>query len=152
MLLDLLNVQTVQVVEGTDMDWQQAIKLAAEPLLSNKTIEKEYVSEMLNVVKSEGPYINIGPKIALAHSRPAGNVHKIGLSILKTNHSINLVNNDHPVNLWFVLAAVDNNSHLAVIKELMELLTDETAVADMLNATNESEILKIIAHEQELQK
>ncbi|MCB5220150.1 PTS sugar transporter subunit IIA [Lactiplantibacillus pentosus] len=152
MLLDLLNVQTVQVVEGTDMDWQQAIKLAAEPLLSNKTIEKEYVSEMLNVVKSEGPYINIGPKIALAHSRPAGNVHKIGLSILKTNHSINLVNNDHPVNLWFVLAAVDNNSHLAVIKELMELLTDETAVADMLNATNKSEILKIIAHEQELQK
>ncbi|MBU7496045.1 PTS mannitol transporter subunit IIA [Lactiplantibacillus pentosus] len=152
MLLDLLNVQTVQVVEGTDMDWQQAIKLAAEPLLSNKTIEKEYVSEMLNVVKSEGPYINIGPKIALAHSRPAGNVHKIGLSILKTNHSINLVNNDHPVNLWFVLAAVDNNSHLAVIKELMELLTDKTAVADMLNATNESEILKIIAHEQELQK
>lgn len=152
MLLDLLNVQTVQVVEGTDMDWQQAIKLAAEPLLSNKTIEKEYVSEMLNVVKSEGPYINIGPKIALAHSRPAGNVHKIGLSILKTNHSINLVNNDHPVNLWFVLAAVDNNSHLAVIKELMELLADETAVADMLNATNESEILKIIAHEQELQK
>lgn len=152
MLLDLLNVQTVQVVEGTDMDWQQAIKVAAEPLLSNKTIETEYVSEMLNVVKSEGPYINIGPKIALAHSRPAGNVHKIGLSILKTNHSINLVNNDHPVNLWFVLAAVDNNSHLAVIKELMELLTDETAVADMLNATNKSEILKIIAHEQELQK
>lgn len=152
MFLDLLNVQTVQVVEGTDMDWQQAIKLAAEPLLSNKTIEKGYVSEMLNVVKSEGPYINIGSKIALAHSRPAGNVHKIGLSILKTNHSINLVNNDHPVNLWFVLAAVDNNSHLAVIKELMELLTDKTAVADMLNATNESEILKIIAHEQELQK
>lgn len=152
MLLDLLNVQTVQVVEGTDMDWQQAIKLAAEPLLSNKTIEKGYVSEILNVVKSEGPYINIGPKIALAHSRPTGNVHKIGLSILKTNHSINLVNNDHPVNLWFVLAAVDNNSHLAVIKELMELLTDKTAVADMLNATNESEILKIIAHEQELQK
>ncbi len=152
MLLDLLNEQTVQVSEGTDMNWQQAIEFAAKPLINNKTIENEYITEMLNVVESEGPYINIGPQIALAHSRPAGNVHKIGLSILKTNRSISLVNDEHPINLWFVLAAVDNNSHLAVIKELMELLTDEAAVTAMLNATSESKILEIIAHEQELQK
>ncbi|MED7634030.1 UNVERIFIED_CONTAM: PTS sugar transporter subunit IIA, partial [Lactobacillus paragasseri] len=59
---------------------------------------------------------------------------------------------EHPINLWFVLAAVDNNSHLAVIKELMELLTDESAVTAMLNATSEVDILEVIAHEQELQK
>ncbi|AYC72468.1 MULTISPECIES: PTS sugar transporter subunit IIA [Lactiplantibacillus] len=152
MLLDLLNEQTVQVSAGTDMNWQQAIEFAAKPLINNKTIESEYITEMINVVESEGPYINIGPQIALAHSRPAGNVHKIGLSILKTNHSISLVNDERPINLWFVLAAVDNNSHLAVIKELMELLTDEAAVTAMLNATSQSEILEVIAHEQELQK
>ena len=152
MLLDLLNKKTVQVSEGIGLDWKQAIELAAEPLINNKTIEDGYIKEMLNVVESEGPYINIGPQIALAHSRPAGNVHEIGLSILKTNHSISLVNDEHPLNLWFVLAAVDNNSHLAVIKELMELLTDESAVTAMLNATSEVDILEVIAHEQELQK
>jgi PTS system ascorbate-specific IIA component len=34
----------------------------------------------------------------------------------------------------------------------MELLTDESAVTAMLNATSEVDILEVIAHEQELQK
>ncbi|WP_047998561.1 PTS sugar transporter subunit IIA [Lactiplantibacillus herbarum] len=152
MLLDLVNSNTVQVVAGSDMNWKQAIRLAAEPLINNKTIENEYVNEMLKVVESEGPYINIGPNIALAHSRPAGNVHKIGLSILKTDTSINLVSDKHPINLWFVLAATDNNSHLSVIQELMEILTDESAVKAMLRAADKTEILNIIAHKLELQK
>jgi len=152
MLLDLVNSNTVQVVAGSDLNWKQAIRLAAEPLINNKTIENEYVNEMLKVVESEGPYINIGPNIALAHSRPAGNVHKIGLSILKTDTSINLVSDEHPINLWFVLAATDNNSHLSVIQELMEILTDESAVQAMLSATDKTEILNIVAQKLALPK
>lgn len=144
MILDLLNPQTVQLTDGKGMTWQQAIQLAAQPLIDNGTIETGYVNDIMKVVESEGPYINIGPQIALAHSRPTDDVHRIGLSVLKTNETISLVTDEHPIKLWIVLAAVDNTSHLTLIQELMELLTDEQTVQNLLDADEQTKVLDII--------
>lgn len=144
MLLDMLSTKTVQVTNNKNISWQKAINIAAKPLVDNGSIESTYVQQMVQVVEEKGPYINIGPGIALAHSRPNNNVHKIGLSMLKTNFPVSLVNSDHPISLWFVLAATDNNSHLVLIQELMEILTDKHIVKLLLQATSSSQILSII--------
>lgn len=144
MINEQLNKQTVQVVNGDGIDWQAAIRLAAKPLLDNGTIEKEYVQDVIKVVEQEGPYINIGPYIALAHSRPSKSVKKVGLSLLKTNREIALVNKDHPIKLWFVLAATDNTSHLEVIKQLLKVLMNRETVKKILATTTVEEILNIL--------
>ncbi|WP_282801355.1 PTS sugar transporter subunit IIA [Secundilactobacillus kimchicus] len=141
MILDLLTFDTVQVVNGKNLSWEEAIQLAAAPLVKNNTVEKSYVSEMIKVVKDEGPYINIGPQIALAHSRPDGKVHRVGLSLLKTNYDVELVNPDHPIKLWFVLAAIDSDSHLSLIKELMTILTNSQTVQMLMEKQNAQEII-----------
>lgn len=144
MINEQLNKQTVQVANGDGIDWQAAIRLAAKPLLDNGTIEKEYVQDVIKVVEQEGPYINIGPDIALAHSRPSKSVKKVGLSLLKTNREIALVNKDHPIKLWFVLAATDNTSHLEVIKQLLKVLMNRETVKKILATTTVEEILNIL--------
>lgn len=144
MALDLLTKETVQVLDGDQLDWQTAIKTAAQPLVDNGTVGDDYVQAMIDVVEKQGPYINIGPEIALAHSRPRASVKHIGLSLLKTNDDVNLVTKDHPVKLWFVLAATDSNSHLGVIQQLSQALMDAERTKKLLAAQSVDEILDIL--------
>lgn len=144
MALELLTKETVQVLEGDTLDWQSAIRQATKPLVDNGTVGDDYVQAMIDVVEKQGPYINIGPEIALAHSRPRASVKRIGLSLLKTNSEVDLVNKDHPVKLWFVLAATDSNSHLSVIQQLSQVLMDTDRTQKLLAAKSTKEILDIL--------
>lgn len=144
MLSDLLNKDTIQIDNDAHMAWEDAIKKAAAPLLKNKSIEDKYVDAMINSVNENGPYINIGEGIALAHSRPKNGVNKIAVSLLKTHPAVNLVNEEHKINLWFVLSAVDNNSHLKVIQQLTKLLINKENIENMLSAKSVDEIINII--------
>lgn len=144
MLNDLLNNLTIQIDNNAHMNWEDAIKKAAIPLLKNNSIEEKYVDAMINSVKENGPYINIGEGIALAHSRPENGVHKIAVSLLRTYPAVSLVNENHKIQLWFVLSAVDNNSHLKVIQQLAELLGDQEKIKNMLSAENVDELVNII--------
>ncbi|GAX05270.1 ascorbate-specific PTS system IIA component [Secundilactobacillus pentosiphilus] len=143
-MLDLLNAQTLQVADGSNLNWQKAITMAAQPLVNMKIIEPAYVESMISIVNEKGPYMNIGPQIVLAHARPDNSVHGIGLSLLKTNAAVPFVDAEHPVKLWFVLTATDSQSHLSVIQQLMGLLTDKNAVERMLAAVSVDELLTIL--------
>ncbi|WP_251545761.1 PTS sugar transporter subunit IIA [Limosilactobacillus caecicola] len=144
MALELLNADTVQVLEGDNLNWQGAIRRAAKPLVENGTVGEDYVQSMIDVVQDKGPYINIGPNIALAHSRPSDSVKKVGLALLKTNCSIDLVSEEHPIKLWFVLSAVDSNSHLKVIQELSQVLMDKERTNGLLASTSVDQILDVL--------
>lgn len=144
LLSDLLNAHTIQIKDGGSYKWEDAIRKAAQPLVDLKFVENAYVDSMIDVVQEEGPYINIGPQIALAHARPNDNVHKIGLSLLKTNSSVDLVSEDHPVKLWFVLAATDSNSHLSVIQQLMAVLTNNDILNKLLEAKSVDELIEAL--------
>lgn len=143
-MLDLLNAHTLQVADGSNLNWQEAIAIAAQPLVNAKIIEPAYIESMVRVINEKGPYMNIGPQIVLAHARPDDSVHGIGLSLLKTNAAVAFVDAKHPVKLWFVLTAMDSQSHLSVIQQLMELLTDKKAVQRMLVAISVDELLTIL--------
>nr|WP_098823611.1 PTS sugar transporter subunit IIA [Secundilactobacillus silagincola] len=144
MLLDLLNAQTLQVADGSNLSWEEAITIAAQPLVDTNIIDPAYVDSIISVVKEKGPYMNIGPQIVLAHARPDSSVHGVGLSLLKTNSAVDFVDAKHPVKLWFVLTATDSQSHLGVIQQLMTLLTDKVAVQKVLEALSVGQILTIL--------
>lgn len=144
MLSDLLNSSTIQIDNNAHMSWEDTIRKAAIPLLKNNSIEDKYVDAMINSVKENGPYINIGQGIALAHSRPENGVNKIAVSLLKTYPAVNLVNESHKIKLWFVLSAVDNNSHLKVIQQLTELLGNKEKLNHMMSAESVDELVSII--------
>ncbi|GKT04085.1 PTS sugar transporter subunit IIA [Furfurilactobacillus entadae] len=96
MLNEWLTDQTVQVVDASDLDWRAVIRLAAQPLVTNGSVTTDYVDAMVNVVEEQGPYINIGEHIALAHTRPEDGAKKISLALLKTAQPVSLVNDEHP--------------------------------------------------------
>lgn len=143
MLKNVLTEQNI-LVRDKVKDWEAAIEIAASPLLNTKKIEEEYVKKMIDSVHDLGPYIVISPQIAIAHARPNGFVKEVSLSLLKLHNEVRFSDEGHEASLIFVLAAVDNEQHLEILRDLAGKLGDTEIVDKLLKAVSEKEIYRIL--------
>ncbi|MBF0812554.1 PTS sugar transporter subunit IIA [Staphylococcus sp. KY49P] len=146
MSLEILSADKIQILDKVET-WEQAITIAANPLLTQDYFESSYVTAMIDSVKELGPYIVIAPEIAIAHARPNDDVKHIGLSLLKLNEHINFSEEGHFASLIFVLSAVDNDGHLAILRSLATKLGNQDTVNQLLAAQEINEIVNIFKGE-----
>lgn len=144
LLSELINKSTIQFAKADQIDWEKAIEIASKPLLDRGNIKQSYVDAMIKSVNENGPYINIGDRIAFAHARPEAGVNKLGMALLHLDQPINLVDDDHKIQLIFVLAAADSKSHLKALSELAEMLGDRNKLDSLIGSTSISEVESII--------
>ncbi|WP_176222156.1 BglG family transcription antiterminator [Tuberibacillus sp. Marseille-P3662] len=125
--------------------WQEAIKVAAQPLQEQGYIEETYINAMIQGVKDNGPYIVIAPKIAVPHARPESGVQRLGMSLLTIKDGIYFSDQeDHFVQMVIVLAAVDNDTHLKALSQLTELISNQDSVDEMIQATDPKTIMNLV--------
>ncbi|WML41456.1 BglG family transcription antiterminator [Neobacillus sp. OS1-2] len=137
-LNDLLTAETVQIVEQVS-DWEEAVKVAAKPLLETGIIESSYIEAMIGNIKTLGPYVVIGPEVAIPHARPEMGVHHVGMSFLKLNQPVNFLEDEkYPVRLLFCIAAIDNTTHLKALSQLTKLLSEKNNI-DLLKETESTD-------------
>ncbi|MBO1300419.1 MULTISPECIES: BglG family transcription antiterminator [unclassified Enterococcus] len=136
MLKDILTDNHILIQEHAE-NWQEAIERVAKPLLKENIIESSYVDAMVHAVEEYGAYIVIGKHLALAHARPEDGVNKLGVSVATIRQPIAFGNDEmDPVKIIFCLAAVDSYSHLTIMKELIELINDETKLNRLIESSN----------------
>lgn len=143
MIKSVLERELIQITSEIST-WEDAIIKAADPLVNRNYINQQYVQAMIESVKKLGPYIVIAPGVAIAHARPEDGVHKMGISLLKINHSIPFSDKGHHVSLVFVLAALDSTSHLNILSELAEVLSDNERLNQIKNASSVDQIVKVV--------
>lgn len=143
-LQDLLTEDMIQLQQEAE-DWEDAIRLASQPLLTKSAINDEYVAAMIQNVLELGPYVVIAPKIAIPHARPEQGVKRMGMSLLTLKKGILFEKSDNPVQLMIVLAAVDKESHLKALAQLSTLLSNEEDVQHIIDATENKTVLDLIA-------
>ncbi|CAM3747133.1 Mannitol-specific cryptic phosphotransferase enzyme IIA component [Klebsiella quasivariicola] len=64
MISDWLTPDKINVINTIDT-WENAIRLAAEPLLA-----QEYITAILKSHEEIGPYYVLAPGLAMPHARP----------------------------------------------------------------------------------
>lgn len=149
MLSELLTEEKI-IISDEIMNWEEAIELSASPMLKAGQIEASYVKAMINKVHEFGAFINIGTFIALPHARPEDGVNELGMSLLKLQKPVNLLDDDkHPVKVFICLAAVDNETHLKALATLTKILSNKEKLEQLINAQSKEEILKIIDMNEE---
>lgn len=122
-----------------------AIELAGELLVSSGKATNSYVQSMLEAVEKFGPYIVIAPGIALAHGKPSDEVIETGLSLLVLESAIEFQHSQNdPVQLVFGLAATDHESHIELMSELAEFLSDQNRVNSLLTCSDSSQIRSLL--------
>lgn len=123
------------------LDREHAIELAGDLLVSSGRVTPEYTVSMVDVLESHGPYFVIAPGIALAHAKPSEFVISSGMSLVTLAEPIVFGNEaNDPVELVFGLCAVDHDSHIEMLAELSNLLSDNKAVNILLNAGDTEQI------------
>lgn len=144
MLLDEIKVSDIQINKEVK-DWKEAIREASWPLVAAKKITTSYVDAMIHVVEEKGPYIVITKHIALAHARPEHGVLEKGLSFTTLGHPVPFGSQQFdPVKLIIALAATDSESHLDVLSDLADVLSDEEITQKLFEAKDQQEFLEIL--------
>ncbi|GAA4294930.1 BglG family transcription antiterminator [Anaerocolumna aminovalerica] len=140
MLKELVTADRIRKVKRVD-NWKEAVKLAAKPLLDDGSIETIYIDNMIESIIEHGPYIVLADRFALPHASSKNGVNKLSMSLLVVEEEVDLLGK--PVNIFMVLAATDNNSHIKALASLSEMLYD-TSNIDILITGNEESILELI--------
>ncbi|MGG4607357.1 PTS sugar transporter subunit IIA [Providencia sp. Me31A] len=145
MLTTLLTPNVIQVVESAS-NWQDAIKIACQPLINNKFIEPRYIDAIIQSHEKIGPYYVLGPGIAMPHARPEDGVNQLslGLTVIKQGVEFGSEGND-PIKLLITLAATDSNSHIEAIAKLAELFDNQEDIDSIMQSENVDGILQVIA-------
>lgn len=136
----------VNIVDNVK-DWEDAIRIAAQPLIADMSITNNYIEAMINNVKKFGTYIVVAPKVAMPHSRPEDGVNKNCLALLKINEGVffgDETDEEEKVYFIFVLGAVDNESHIETLTQLMDVIDDEDKIEAMVKAESVDEIMELI--------
>lgn len=122
--------------------WEEAIKIAAGPLLEENFIKPEYVDAMIENVHTNGAYMIVVPGFAMPHARPECGAIKTGMSVLHLQQPVEFPD-DQEVKVLLVLAAADANVHLDAMADLAEILIDDDKMDQLFTAKEAAEIKEV---------
>lgn len=125
--------------------WEEAVVAAAQPLVDQQAIELEYVTAIIESIKKFGPYIVIAPNIALPHAQGGLGVNEAALSFMKVDEPVHFSDSpEHDARLFFVLASVNNEDHLELLAGLVEEISDDNLVEQLLTAASIDDLARIL--------
>ncbi|MFP1723596.1 PTS sugar transporter subunit IIA [Lonsdalea quercina] len=144
MLATWLTPKTIHIVDRVSR-WQEALMLAAEPLLADDAITQDYIEAIVATHQTSGPYYVIAPGLALPHARPEQGARKNGLSLLCIRKGVNFESAENdPVTVVIMLCALSGDEHIRMITELAALFSDEESLQQLLTASSLPAIQAVI--------
>ncbi|MDO4432246.1 MAG: PTS sugar transporter subunit IIA [Aerococcaceae bacterium] len=125
--------------------WEEAIRVACQPLVEQGIIEPEYSSYIINNVHEFGPYIVIAPEICIPHAQEGKGVNETAVAFMNVEEAVDFGEGaEYKPRLFFVLASTDNEKHLENLSELVTLVEDEATVEAFVNARSHEDLEKIL--------
>ncbi|HFI0041752.1 TPA: BglG family transcription antiterminator [Streptococcus suis] len=118
-LLELLSEKTIQIT-GNYSSYEDLLAIAAQPLLDNGTITKDY----LEAVKQEyrnGSTMMITDSFCMPHTHASAGALGVGMSLVILKEPVGLFDGQK-VEFVLMLAAQNDNRHLFAMGQLLRLL------------------------------
>lgn len=141
-LQDLLNLQTVQILNEC-INWKEAIKRAAKPLLDNQSIEEKYVDKMILNIENERPYIAIAKGVVIAHAGIDDGVNDVAMSVIRLPKRI-AIHDYLEADIIVVLATPDKSRHLNPLFGFIEISEQNERMQAIRNAKTVEEMLALL--------
>lgn len=128
-------------------DWKEAVELSAELLAAAGVVEKErYGPAMISTVEELGPYVVIGPGLAIPHARPEDGALKVGISVAVLKTPVEFGNEEHdPVDLVFGFATPDKDAHVDTIRDLVDFFKNQQNLDALRAAKTKEEAMEILS-------
>lgn len=138
-------VTAERVSVGPADDWEDAVRLAAAPLVADGSVESGYIDTIVaNVQAPGGTYMDLGFGFTLAHARPEDGVRDTAVAVRVLPSPVPLNDDpDHPMQVVVVLAARDTHSHQATMRQIAKVLTDPDGRETVRAATSPDQVVEV---------
>ncbi len=144
MLQDVLTDDTIQFDVDAET-WEEAVTEAGRLMVNAGYVEEQYIGAMISLVKEVGPYIVVGPGIAMPHARPECGVRRVGASLVRLRTPVVFPGKEtNPVRLVLAFAAESNNRHLGIMAQLAAILSDSQRMRMLLESADPRQIIEMV--------
>ena len=126
--------------------WQEAVKLSAESLVADGSVDADYYQQIVDCVTKYGPYVVFEHYVAMPHSQEnASGVHKTGIGFMRVKEEVSFGTDEDGeekvAKLFFTLAACNPEEHLNNIQQLMGIFCNEELLDSLMAANTPEDIL-----------
>ena len=145
--LALTNMITESIIQlqVEANDWEDAIRKAGKPMIEHLYVKPAYIEEIIRIMHQEGPFVVITKHVALPHTKPSSGALRCGLGLTVLKEVITFGSQEHdPIKYIFTLSAVDNESHLTAMSQLLELFNEPSFFTMMDEAETPQEVIAYI--------
>ncbi len=144
MLKDLTSEKLIQLRKKAK-DWQEAIRIAMDPLVKEGFVKPGYVDAVIKNVQEMGPYIVITKHVALPHAQVEAGalVNAIGITTLAVPVKFGNKDND-PVKYLFSLSATNSRDHLSALADLADLIENQKFFTMLDQAESNQDVMNYL--------
>ena len=126
--------------------WQEAVKLSAESLVADGSVDADYYQQIVDCIAKYGPYVVFEHYVAMPHSQEnASGVHKTGIGFMRVKEEVSFGTDEDGeekvAKLFFTLAACNPDEHLNNIQQLMGIFCNEELLDALMEANTPEDIL-----------
>lgn len=139
-LLRYLNQEKIYLSEE-ELDWREALQRVSAPLLSSGSIEPSYVKSIITMLENTGTYMFFVPWLVLAHARPDSGVNRLDVAMGIFRSPVRFSRYRH-AKIVIVLAPVDKESHLEILRDLMRIFAVQTRIDELQHKKTAYEVLE----------
>ncbi|KAF1297365.1 transcriptional antiterminator [Enterococcus sp. JM4C] len=133
----------VQINHEQSLTWQEALKLACNPLIESQTVTQEfYLDCEKQIMQSEFSGF-LGTDTCIPHTTIEHGVLKDGVSLFLSKEPI-IFPNGQAIHLIFPLAFYDLTKHLRAINQIAEISGDRVFLEKLLATEDEKTIYQLL--------
>ena len=140
MLVEMLEKEGHFLTEVSCNTWEDLVDILAAPMILEGSVSEGFLDSAKEAVHQFGPYVVLIEDVAFFHGRPEAGVKRQSMTLALLKEPVYL--QDKRIKAAFLFAAIDNNSHIDLLKELSEVLNDDECVELLINGASKKEILK----------
>lgn len=124
--------------------WQEAVKLAVEPLIESGAVQPQYYDAIVKSTEEYGPYYILMPGMAMPHARPEAGVNRDAFSLITLTEPVTF-SDGKEVSILLSLAATSSKIHTSVaIPQIIALFELENSIERIKACKSDEEVLALI--------
>lgn len=146
-ILQTIVEQKHVVFADSVASWQEAIRLGAQPLVDDGSVDGTYADQIVEAIEKFGPYVVFEHDVAMPHTQDdAKGVKCSGVAFLRVKEPVSFgvdsEGEEKRARLFFTIAASRPEEHLDTIQQLAALFVNEELLDALMLAQTPEDILE----------
>ena len=146
-LQTIVEKKHYRFIDGEGITWQEAVRLSAESLVEDGSVDAEYYKQIVACIEQYGPYVVFDHNVAMPHTTEnATGADKTGVGFMVSEKMIDFgVDEDgekKEANLFFTLSSTNPDEHMNNIQQLSAIFMNDDLLDALAAARTPEDILE----------